>query len=82
METVLEVRDISKSFGPNRVLRGVSFGVEKGEIYGLMGANGAGKSTLIKILSGAVAPDGGQVLLGGREVSFPDPIAAHRLGVG
>jgi simple sugar transport system ATP-binding protein len=82
VETVLEVRDISKSFGPNRVLRGVSFGVEKGEIYGLMGANGAGKSTLIKILSGAEAPDGGQILLGGREVSFPDPIAAHRLGVG
>ena len=43
METVLEVRDISKSFGPNRVLRGVSFGVARGAIYGLMGANGAGK---------------------------------------
>jgi simple sugar transport system ATP-binding protein len=82
VQPVLEVRDIEKSFGPNRVLRGVSFGVERGAIYGLMGANGAGKSTLIKILCGAEAPDGGQLLLGGREVSFPDPIAAHRLGVG
>jgi simple sugar transport system ATP-binding protein len=82
VETVLEVRDISKSFGANRVLRGVSFGVAKGTIYGLMGANGAGKSTLIKILSGAEAPDGGQILLGGWEVEFPDPVAAHRLGVG
>ena len=82
MQPVLEVRDIEKSFGPNRVLRGVSFGVARGAIYGLMGANGAGKSTLIKILCGAEAPDGGQILLGGREVSFPDPIAAHRLGVG
>ncbi|HEX4251985.1 MAG TPA: sugar ABC transporter ATP-binding protein [Pseudonocardia sp.] len=82
MQPVLEVRDISKSFGPNRVLRGVSFEVARGAIYGLMGANGAGKSTLIKILCGAEAPDGGRILLGGREVSFPDPIAAHRLGVG
>jgi simple sugar transport system ATP-binding protein len=82
VESVLEVRDISKSFGPNRVLRGVSFDVARGAIYGLMGANGAGKSTLIKILCGAEAPDGGQILLGGREVQFPDPIAAHRLGVG
>ena len=82
MRAVLEVRDISKSFGPNRVLRGVSFGVAKGAIYGLMGANGAGKSTLIKILSGAEQPDGGQVLLGGRPVAFADPTAAHRQGVG
>ncbi|GEL20117.1 sugar ABC transporter ATP-binding protein [Pseudonocardia asaccharolytica] len=81
MDTVLQVRSISKSFGPNRVLRGVSFRVEKGTIYGLMGANGAGKSTLIKILSGAHVPDGGEILLGGRAVTFPDPIAAQRLGV-
>jgi len=82
VDAVLEVRGISKSFGPNRVLRGVSFEVARGAIYGLMGANGAGKSTLIKILSGAEAPDGGQILVGGGEVSFPDPTAAHRLGVG
>jgi simple sugar transport system ATP-binding protein len=82
VDAVLEVRDITKSFGPNRVLRGVSFGVERGTIYGLMGANGAGKSTLIKILSGAQAPDGGQILLSGRPVSFPDPLSAARLGVG
>ncbi|WP_051580011.1 sugar ABC transporter ATP-binding protein [Pseudonocardia acaciae] len=80
--TVLEVRDIAKSYGPNRVLRGVSFGVEKGAIYGLMGANGAGKSTLIKILSGAEQPDGGRILLGGEPVGFPDPLAAQRAGVG
>jgi simple sugar transport system ATP-binding protein len=80
--SVLEVRDIAKSYGPNRVLRGVSFGVAKGSIYGLMGANGAGKSTLIKVLSGAEAPDGGEILLGGEPVSFPDPLAAQRAGVG
>ncbi|KRV51293.1 hypothetical protein AQ490_00530 [Wenjunlia vitaminophila] len=81
-ETVLQVRDISKSYGPNQVLRGVSFGVEKGTIYGLMGANGAGKSTLIKVLSGAEAPDSGEIRRGGEVVVFPDPLAAQRMGVG
>jgi simple sugar transport system ATP-binding protein len=81
-DPVLRIEGITKSFGENRVLRGVSFGVAEGSIYGLMGANGAGKSTLIKILSGAYPPDGGEIRVGGRAVSFPDPTAAHRLGVG
>ncbi|WP_051341729.1 sugar ABC transporter ATP-binding protein [Pseudonocardia spinosispora] len=81
-DSAFEVRGVSKSFGPNRVLRGVSFAVPKGSVYGLMGANGAGKSTLIKILSGAEAPDGGEIVVGGRPVAFPDPTSAHRLGVG
>jgi len=82
MSTVLEVRDITKSFGPNQVLRGVGLGVERGSIYGLMGANGAGKSTLIKILCGAEKPDGGTILLAGEAVTFSDPLAAARHGVG
>ncbi len=82
MSTVLQVRDITKSFGPNQVLRGVGLSVKRGSIYGLMGANGAGKSTLIKILCGAEKPDGGTILLGGEPVSFADPLAAARHGVG
>lgn len=81
-DTVLEVRGISKSYGPNRVLNGVGFGVRKGTIYGLMGANGAGKSTLIKILSGAEAPDGGQIRRNGEVVTFAGPLDAQRAGVG
>lgn len=79
---VLDVRAISKSYGPNRVLRGVSFTLEKGSIYGLMGANGAGKSTLIKVLSGAEATDGGRILRDGETVVFPDPLTAQRSGIG
>lgn len=82
MAAVLEVRDVTKSFGVNRVLRGVNLSVEKAGIYGLMGANGAGKSTLIKILSGADQPDGGEILISGRPVRLTDPLAAQRLGVG
>ncbi len=82
MTPVLEVRNIVKSFGSNQVLRGVGLAIEKGTIYGLMGANGAGKSTLIKILSGAEQPDAGEILLSGKPVSFADPLAAQRLGVG
>lgn len=79
---VLQVQGIHKSFGDNQVLRGVGFDVPRGSVYGLMGANGAGKSTLIKILSGAEQPDGGQILVNGEPVTFADPLAAQRAGVG
>lgn len=82
MTPVLRIRDIVKSFGSNQVLRGVGLSIDRGRIYGLMGANGAGKSTLIKILSGAEQPDGGAIEVNGRPVSFPDPLAAQHLGVG
>ena len=81
-ELVLQVRGVTKSFGANEVLRGVGLGIRRGSIYGLMGANGAGKSTLIKILCGAEQPDAGQILLGGEPVTFADPLAAVRSGVG
>lgn len=81
MSTVLELRDVSKSFGPNRVLRGVSLAVDRGEVYALMGANGAGKSTLIKVLAGVHQADAGQVFIGGGPVSIADPLAAQRHGI-
>lgn len=74
------LRGISKAFGPVRVLDGVDFGVESGEIHALMGENGAGKSTLLKILGGEYQPDAGRLLLDGREQRFQS--AAESIGAG
>ena len=64
-----------------RALDDVSFGCARGEVHALCGENGAGKSTLIKILGGAYQPDGGRILLDGREVEFSHPVASRRAGV-
>ena len=69
-EVVLEVKDVTKSFGPLSVLRGIDLSLHAGEVLGLVGDNGAGKSTLVKILSGLFPPDSGRLLLKGREVRF------------
>ena len=70
MTAILEMRNVSKSFGNVQALRDVSFAVAPGEIHALVGENGAGKSTLMKVLSG-VYPHGdygGDILLDGREL--------------
>lgn len=82
MSDVLDIHEITKSFGPYPVLRGVSFSIAKGSIYGLMGANGAGKSTLIKVLCGAHTPDDGTIGLAGEQVSFTSPREASLRGIG
>jgi ABC-type sugar transport system ATPase subunit len=65
-EPVLEVRRVSKSFGPTRALRSCSVSLLRGEIHALLGENGSGKSTLVKILSGVHQPDDGELIIGGR----------------
>jgi len=65
---MLEVRGLSKAFGGKPALKDVSFRLEKGEIYGLLGHNGAGKSTSLGIILGMVAPDRGEVEIGGVSV--------------
>lgn len=82
MKHALELTNVVKNFGPNRVLRGVGFAVRRGEIYSLMGANGAGKSTLIRVLCGAHNADSGQVLMNGVAIDIVDPISAQRHGIG
>jgi ABC-type sugar transport system ATPase subunit len=73
-ETILELKNIGKTFSGVNVLRGIDLELRKGEVHALLGENGAGKSTLIKILSGYHRPDkGGQIFIGGEEVTFRSP---------
>ncbi len=64
-EPFLAAKDVCKSFKDQKAVDGVSFTIEKGEIFGLLGPNGAGKTTTIRILSTIIQPDGGEVTIGG-----------------
>ena len=75
------ITKLEKSFGPNRVLRGINMNLPSGQVTVLMGANGAGKSTLVKILCGVELPDGGTVELFGSSFTPKSPIEASRAGV-
>jgi len=80
-EYVIECRNLTKQYGYVKVLKGVSFEVEKAEILALAGDNGAGKSTLIKILAGALKPTSGEIFVNGQKVHFSSPQDAQRLGI-
>ncbi|MDR1613688.1 MAG: sugar ABC transporter ATP-binding protein [Planctomycetota bacterium] len=80
-EPLLDLANIDKSYGGNPVLRRVSMDLLPGEVHCLVGENGAGKSTFIKILSGAVRPDGGTLRLAGGSYSSLSPQESMRLGV-
>jgi simple sugar transport system ATP-binding protein len=78
---LIEVRDITKQFGPVVALAGVSLTVRAGEVMCLLGDNGAGKSTLIKTLSGCHRPSGGEYRVEGRPVAFASPREALDAGI-
>ena len=78
---VLQARGISKRFGNVQALSSVDLELFPGELMGLVGDNGAGKSTLIKILSGAMQPDGGEVRIRGELVHIDSPTHARSLGI-
>ena len=79
---VLALDGISRSFGGVAAVSDVSLAVRPGEIVGLIGANGAGKTTLLDIVSGFVAPDSGQILLAGKDVTQTPAARRARLGLG
>jgi len=82
MAAVLEVRDVTKSFGGIRAVDGVSFSVQEGEILGLIGPNGSGKSTLFNCILGQLAPSSGEVRLDGRSITGMRPCDLNKLGIG
>jgi len=70
-----------KNYGHVEVLRGVDFSVDPGEVVSLIGDNGAGKSTLVKILSGVILPDKGEMRLRDESVRFDSPLHARDMGI-
>ncbi len=80
-ETVLEIKNLSKSFAKNKVLNGINLTVKKGSVMGLMGENGAGKSTMMKCLFGIYAKDEGQISLLGKPIDFKSPKEALESGI-
>lgn len=77
----LRMENVHKRFGPTVALAGVDLQVHTGEVLALVGENGAGKSTLMKVLSGAHAPDDGQMFIDGKPYAPLDPLDARRAGV-
>jgi branched-chain amino acid transport system ATP-binding protein len=80
--SLLQVRNISKSFGGVQAVAGISFDVAAGELLALIGPNGAGKSTTFNMVGGQLSPSTGSVKLGGHELVGLRPRAIWRLGVG
>lgn len=78
---ILEMKNIVKSFGPVNALKDVSFTTQGGEIHGLLGENGAGKTTLMNVLAGTFPPDGGTILIDGKEVVGMTPRKAAELKI-
>ena len=78
---ILSINGMSKSFGRNKVLKGINMNVKPGTIMGLMGENGAGKSTMMKCLFGTYQKDEGTIILDGKEVNFSGPKDALENGV-
>ena len=78
---VLELLDISKSFGAIQALSDVSLTIAAGEVVGLMGDNGAGKSTLVKMIAGNFLPTSGSMKMDGREIVLHRPVEARRHGI-
>ena len=81
MENMLEVKNLSISFGGLRAVSEFDMNIGKGQLYGLIGPNGAGKTTIFNLLTGVYKPDEGIVKLDGQDWNFRKPIHVFRLAV-
>ena len=80
-KTILEMREIQKSFGGVHAVKNVSIDLHAGEVLALMGENGAGKSTLMNILSGSIVPDSGEIYIRGEKKDILNPVIARENGI-
>ncbi|SDO96557.1 monosaccharide ABC transporter ATP-binding protein, CUT2 family (TC 3.A.1.2.-) [Rhodoferax sp. OV413] len=80
-QPLLETRGITKRYGQVEALRGADFSVYPGEVVALLGDNGAGKSTLVKVITGTITPDEGEVYFEGKAVQMRSPLDARDLGI-
>ena len=78
----IELKGISKAFGPVQANKDIDLRVAKGSIHGIIGENGAGKSTLMSILYGFYKPDRGRILVNGEPIAIADSQTAIRAGIG
>jgi branched-chain amino acid transport system ATP-binding protein len=81
MTGLLELDKVQKRFGGLQAVHNLSFTVQKGEIVGLIGPNGAGKTTLFNLINGVYAPDGGRIVLDGRNIAGEKPYRIARYGL-
>lgn len=79
--SLLQLENITKSFGAIHALSGISLSIAPGEAVGLMGDNGAGKSTLMRIIAGNFHPTSGKIRIDGKEAHFSKPLDARRSGI-
>jgi len=78
---VLEIKDIYKSFGEQKVLRGLDMSVDKGKIYTIIGGNGAGKTTLFNLITGFLRPDKGEITYKGKCLDHNSPVSINAKGI-
>lgn len=80
MSTALEIKNIEKRFGSRTVLKKISFETKTGEVFGLLGPNGAGKTTLIKMITGLLNIDDGEILINGKSLEHDFEAAMENIG--
>jgi ABC-2 type transport system ATP-binding protein len=81
MNPIIQVDAVTRIFGSITALDGISFTVDEGEVFGVLGPNGSGKTTLVRLLNGVLAPSSGKAFLFGRDVTVDGPFVRARTGV-
>lgn len=78
---MLEIRDIHKSFGEQKVLQGLNMSIEQGKIYTMIGGNGTGKTTLFNLITGFLQPDKGEIWLNNKRLDNHSPVSINSKGI-